>query len=94
MKKDEIVNYLKNQKIIKNNIYNHTWLSGCSTEIYPITVWKDEIVIQLKGHKNYFKKFLVTVQEKFKNEIKYCCFVKNDGSCPSTLNFKLNIEVV
>ena len=87
--KEKLVNYLKNQEIIKNNIYSHTWLSGSSTEVAPITIWNTSIEIQLKTDKNYFKKFLTKVKEQFKDEIEYCGFSKSDGSCPSYLYFKL-----
>lgn len=84
-----LVEYLKQQKIINNNIYQYTWLSGHSTVVAPLELWHDTLVIQLKTDKNYFKKFLTDTQNKFNDVIEYCYFSKSDGSCPSTLRFKL-----
>ena len=87
--KEKIVNYLKNQEIIKKHIYPYSWLSGSSTTVAPITVWNTSVDVQLKTDRNYFKKFLEKVKVQFKDEIEYCGFWKTDGSCPSHLYFKL-----
>ena len=60
------------------------WVSGSSTIVYPITIWKDDgcIEIQLKnmhGIKAAFNKLVNELGEQVRTH--YIC--KYDGSCPN-----------
>lgn len=42
---------MKKYFMVKKNLYEHTWLSGSSTTVYPISVWVEafptsEVVFQ------------------------------------------------
>ena len=85
----DIVEDLKNEPLVKKYLLDHTWLSGSSTTVYPITVsgpGKD-VIVQLSTDKNVFNNLLKKYMEKYPVQAH---FWKSDGSCPSTLNFKLN----
>lgn len=90
-KLDEILEDIKNDSLIKKYMLDHTWTSGSSTTVYPITVsipGKD-ISVQLNTDKNVFNKLLKKYEEKYP-ELAYATFWKSDGSCPCTLNFQLD----
>lgn len=70
--------------------YKSTWMSGCSTVVYPITDWVEdrEIVIQLdsryyRGRTNSAKALITQVEKIL--PIKYWGYGNYDGSCPPTL---------
>lgn len=93
----EIVEEIKNDKLIQKYIYKYTWVSGENTQVFPITIYmgkKDdyntikEITIQIETKRNYFKKLIERYTNKYK-EIDYVYFTKNDDSCPSELVFKM-----
>ena len=73
---------------IGHHIYEHTWISGCSTEVYPIEVFHNhdtyDITIQLKGRRNYFANTIKSFKKRYKDItiMRYC---RHDGSCPNTL---------
>lgn len=84
---------IKNDFMVKRHLYPYTWLSGSSTDVYPITGWVEsgEIVIQLNSvNKNIFEKTIKRIIEKSNGLIVWGYFNKRDGSCPNTLNFILN----
>ena len=83
-----IKEFLKDN-IVKKNLCNGTWLSGSSTTIYPITIWKKEVVIQWKSDRRIFDKFIKRTVEKYSDLFKDGYFWKSDGSCPSTITFVL-----
>lgn len=76
--------------LVRKYLLDHTWLSGSSTTVYPITVSipGKSIHVQLNTDKNVFKNLLKKYEEKYP-ELAYATFWKSDGSCPSTLNFYL-----
>ena len=90
----KLANELFNEDILQANIFPHTWLSGCSTIVYPCQIWSHEIVYQLKCDKNIFEDFIKEVLNKHSDTIKNGYFWKSDGSCPSTLTFKLKERVM
>ena len=65
-----------------------TWVSGSSTIVYPIMVWKNEIEIQLKSLKSYkgraatFRRLIKRLQKSYPTITG--TFVKYDGSCRDT----------
>lgn len=75
--------------LIKRHIYPYTWLSGSSTEVYPITCWMEdgEIVVQLGTNKKDWDKAIQRIIKKSNGIIAKGYFLKKDGSCPDTLNF-------
>lgn len=57
---NNIAQQIAKDKMFAKYIYNHTWLSGSSTTVYPITIFETskEIIFQLNTNKNVFKKFI------------------------------------
>ena len=91
---NNILEDIKNDKLINKYLYKYTWLSGSSTPVYPIEIYKDkevwkEIRIQINTNKNVFNKLIERYKNKYK-EIEHILFFKSDGSCPAVLMFKLN----
>lgn len=80
------------EKLVKKYLYSRTWLSGSSTTVYPITVWKREIVCQWKSDKRIFDTFINRIVEKHSDLFNYGYFYKTDGSCPSALIFRFKEE--
>lgn len=91
----KIVNELEKETLIQKYKYKHIWLSGSSTQVYPIMIYKNntentiEIRIQIRVKRNYFKGLL----DKYKKYDNYLCgwFDKTDSSCPSVLVLKFNL---
>lgn len=88
----DIIEDINNDKIINKHICNYIWVSGSSTQVYPLTIWLNqdfsikEISIQINDNKNVFEKLIERYKNKYK-DIDYGYFYKNDGSCPNTLTF-------
>ena len=79
-----INNLLKEEKLIEKYLLKYAWVSGSSTIVYPITIYRDEIVFQLDNTRNVFNKLINRVLKKY-DFIKYMSYWKSDGSCPNTL---------
>lgn len=86
---------IKNDPVVKKDLYPHTWLSGSSTYVTPITIWRDDdtlisnqIVLQWNTDKKPTK--WISQIEKFGKKlgfIRHAVWSKSDGSCPSTITF-------
>lgn len=79
-----INNLLEEEKLIEKYLLKYAWVSGSSTTVYPIMVYRDEIVFQLDNTRNVFDKLIDRVLKKY-DFIKYMSYWKSDGSCPNTL---------
>lgn len=79
-----IDNLLEEEKLIEKYLLKYAWISGSSTTVYPIMVYRDEIVFQLDNTRNVFDKLIDRVLKKY-DFIKYMSYWKSDGSCPNTL---------
>ena len=88
----QFIEEFKTEEIVKKNLYDYTWLSGSSTTVYPITIWKNEIEIQWKSDKKIFDKFINRIVEKYNDLFKSGYFWKTDGSCPSHIVFTFTDE--
>ena len=86
---DKFVEDLKKQPIVMKHLCDYTWTSGSSTQVYPITIWQDEVVLQWDCDKNIFDSFINRMVQKYSDLIEWGSFWKSDGSCPSTITFKL-----
>ena len=81
---------------IGRHIYTHTWLSGSSTEVYPISIYHNnntntyDIHIQLKANRNYFTRTIEYFKKKYA-DITYMGYWKSDGSCPNTITLKVKM---
>ena len=75
------------EELAKKYLYDYTWLSGSSTIVYPITIWKNEIEIQWKSDKKIFDKFINRIVGKYNDLFKTGYFRKTDCSCPSVIVF-------
>lgn len=83
-----VVNF-QNDRLVKKYLCANTWLSGSSTTVCPIMVRKNEIIFQWNSDKKIFDKFISRTVEKYNDLLEAGCFWKSDGSCPSTITFKL-----
>ncbi len=88
-KVQQFIEEFKKEKVVQKNLYNATWLSGSSTTVYPITVWQKEIVCQWKSDRKIFDRFINRIVEKYSGLFECGYFWKSDGSCPSTITFRL-----
>lgn len=78
----QIIDNIITDKVFGKYIYKHNYLSGCSTKVYPITIWSKDIEIQLNTDKNIFNKFIKRIVDKY-DILTDGYFCKSDGSCPS-----------
>lgn len=94
---NKFIEELKKEPMVKKNLYKYPWLSGSSTTVYPISVrYKShnsneiphEIILQWNSDKRC-DKFINKIVEGHKEIIESGRFWKSDGSCPSTITFKL-----
>lgn len=85
----QFIDEFKKEKIVRKNLYDYAWLSGSTTVVNPIAVHPKEIVCQWKSDKRIYSKFIKRMVEKYNDIIEFGYFWKSDGSCPSTITFKL-----
>lgn len=84
------------QTKIGKHIYTSTWTSGSVTEVYPISIYKNnhtnmyDIEIQLKSNRNYFTRTIEYFKKKY-TDITYMNYWKSDGSCPNTIKLKVKM---
>jgi hypothetical protein len=69
-------------------IYDYSWTSGSSTEVYPIMVWSEQVDFQVSTNdkRHFTKKSLLKIVERFP-QLKGARYFQNDGSCPNELVF-------
>lgn len=89
---DSFIDKFTKEKIVKKNLYEHIWLSGSSTPVYPITIRDYEIEFQWNSNRRIFDKFINRTIEKYKDIFESGYFWKSDGSCPSAIVFKFKDE--
>lgn len=89
----QFIEEFQKEELVKKYLYEGTWTSGSSTTVYPIAIcvnsWKSEIVVQWNSDKRIFDKFINRTVEKHKDILARGHFWKSDGSCPSTITFRL-----
>ena len=87
---DEYVHLIIDLPEVKKYLLDHTWISGSSTEVSPITVCQHDIEIQWDNDKEPTK-LIEELEEigKKMNIVKYVGFSKTDGSCPSYIYIEL-----
>jgi hypothetical protein len=90
---EKCIEDLKKEKLVQKYLYSYTWLSGSSTNVYPIKVWKESIVLQWSSDKAIFDKFIQRVVEKNSDIFSRGIFWKSDGSCPSRITFYFKDEI-
>ena len=88
---DRIVSIIQNDPLIKKHICKYHWVSGGSTDVAPITCWKEsrQIIVQLKSRHNVFEKCISRIICKSSGIVSNGFFWKSDGTCPCTLTFVL-----
>lgn len=70
------------------------WVSGCSTPVYPVAIWKGELEIQLagsgihRGRSAAFRRVLRQLRRTYPQITGQ--FWRNDGSCPDTYTIYFN----
>lgn len=87
---------LKNEPLVRKHLLKHTWTSGSSTVVYPITVWLEsrQIVLQWGTSARRFDKFIARMVAKFPELIKAGRFDPRDGSCPAVIVFYFREEAM
>lgn len=81
-------NWFKNQPIAQTNILKYKWLSGCSTDVYPIEICSTFSMTVQWGSNRRPNKLLEKCVSQFPDLVKNAYFCKSDGSCPSTIEIK------
>lgn len=84
---EKFIEKLKQEPLVKQYLEKHSWLSGSSTEVHPITVWQDTIVLQWTCPKAYFGKFIQRIVRENPDVLTDGWFAKHDGSCPAEIIF-------
>ena len=84
---EKIVEDIKNDKMMQKYLLKYAWVSGSSTIVYPIMIWKHDITLQVITDRNVFKSFIERIVDKYSDVIWCGSFWKSDGSCPSTITF-------
>ena len=74
-------------RMIEKHMLGHTWLSGCSTVVYPIMMWNSHVEVQLDGCKCNYTKCIKRIVDKNPNLFRCGSYIKGDGSCPSVIRF-------
>lgn len=71
-------------------ICKYKWLSGSSTDVYPIMVWRDYIGVQLmtSDKMRFSQRSLDKIVEAHKDLLSRASFDPTDDSCPSCLRFR------
>ena len=82
-----IVEAIKSDKVIAKHIFTHHWTSGSSTEVYPITMWINDVVVQMDTHRPLFNMAIKRVLESYPYLFKNGYFCENDDSCPAEIKF-------
>ena len=85
-RRSEFINMLANDPFVKKHLYERVWISGSSTEVYPIQEWNDSVDIQWKTDRPC-PKWIDKIVKQNNDLIKYGYFLKSDRSCPSCVSF-------
>ena len=69
-------------------VYDYSWMSGSSTEVYPVSVWRDYVDFQLNttDKRHFTQKSLSKIVERFP-QLRGARYSKKDSSCPDSLIF-------
>ena len=87
-KRYDLIERIKDNPFVKKHLYPHSWISGSTTEVYPIMLWTDLVDIQWNSDRPC-NKWIKAFAEKHSDMIEYGYFDKSDGSCPSAVIFVL-----
>lgn len=85
-----------NKPLSKKHLLKHSWLSGSSTVVCPVTIFRDfksgmcEITLQWDCPRRIFGSFIDRMVSAGKPYVDYGIFSANDGSCPASITFYLS----
>lgn len=88
---EEITEIIKRDSLISKYLADH-WISGSSTLVYPISVSKNNITIQISTQKSVFKNCINRILKASEGLLSDGLFNRGDGSCPATLCFFFSEE--
>lgn len=88
----KFVEALKSEPLVQKYLRKETWISGSSTTVFPIGIWLDSVELQWESDRKIFGKFIERIVEANKDLLDWGSFQKTDGSCPSSIVFKLRKE--
>ena len=88
---DWIYETIRNSRFFKDCAYKHTWISGSSTPVHPLTIFREdgirEINIEIqcdsmkgKGRYGKFRRLMAELKSRYPRMKGR--FVKMDDSCP------------
>lgn len=88
---EAFINQLKNEPLVQKHLYKGAWISGCQTEVPPISIklvnHSVKITLQWDDSRYYFSKFINRVVKENRKIITGGKFHQNDGSCPAEIVF-------
>ncbi len=92
-------------KTIEKYRCKYTWISGSSTEVYPISVGPRDIEIQLdcrvkktdgksfnKRYEKILERAMNAIADRHQNAVAYTYLDEMDDSCPAVMTFKYKYE--
>lgn len=84
----DVYTAILSNKTIQKHTTPYTFFSGCSTEVYPITLWGNSVEVHLdSGNRNFYHKAIQKVVENNPQLFSRGYFCTSDGSYPSFLRF-------
>lgn len=90
VKRDErvhkFIRYFLADDFVERHVYNQTWVSGSSTNVFPITYDKHKVIVQWRGNRPC-NKFIIDTVSQNADLFEFGEYKKSDGSCPNTLLF-------
>ena len=89
---EKIVASIYSEPVITKHICQHHWVSDGTKTVHPITIWPENVTIQMDSDRNYFNKAIKRVVENHKDLFRTGYYCKNDGSCPNTIRFEYTAE--
>ena len=81
-----LIDFVRGNEEVKKYLSKYSWTSGSSTEVHPVALWRDELILQIETKKNVFENLIAEVKQKF-DFVKSGYFNETDNSCPAELVF-------
>lgn len=92
----DFADMLTKESLSKKHLLKYSWISGSSTVVYPVTIFRDsrsgmcEITLQWDCPRRIFGRFIDRMVSRGKPYADYGIFSANDGSCPASITFYLS----
>lgn len=86
---DKFVSEFLEEPMVKKYLYRNHWTSGSSTDVYPISIWQNDIEVQWNSDRRIFDNFIDKIVKNNSDLLSGGRFRKSDGSSPSQIIFFL-----